>query len=57
MRKNSLPLEPICQREKLEEVERKLTVVLVKSEGRQRSPMASAEFTRRTPPSPTVLTG
>jgi hypothetical protein len=41
--KNSPSLEPIRHREKLGEVERKLTVVLVKPEGRWRSPMSSAE--------------
>jgi hypothetical protein len=34
MRKNLLLLKPIHHREKLGEVERKLTVVLVKLEGR-----------------------
>jgi hypothetical protein len=54
VRKNSPPLEPICRREKLEEVERKLPMVLVKPEDRWRSPTPLVEFVRRKPPPSTL---
>jgi hypothetical protein len=56
MRKNLLLLEPICHREKLEEVERKLPVVLVKTEDRWRSPTPSVEFMGRKAPSSALHT-
>jgi hypothetical protein len=54
MRKNSPLLEPIRRREKLEELERKLPMVLVKTEDHWRSPTPSAEFVRRKPPLSTL---
>jgi hypothetical protein len=48
--KNSPPLEPIHRREKLEEVVRKIPVVLVKPEDHRRSPASSPKFVRSKPP-------
>jgi hypothetical protein len=44
MRKNSSPLKPIHCQKKLEEVERKPPVVLVKPDYHWRSPTSSTEF-------------
>jgi hypothetical protein len=50
VRENSSVLKPIRHWEKLEEVERKLPMVLVKPEDHQRSPTPLAEFMRMKPP-------